>query len=111
MHGFFCAMEMRAAPALPSILFDSIASAPHYGSSWDACVSELSPCLNLRFEVSQESCGRPCAAFFAPLKCEQLQRCHPFSLLPSSSAPHYGSSWDACVPELSPCLNLRFEVS
>ena len=58
-RGFFCTIDMRAAPALPAILLASIASFSRYGSSWDACVPELSAFLNLRLEVAQESCGRP----------------------------------------------------
>ena len=82
MRDIYCAMEMLSAPALPAILFASIASFSRYGSRWDACVPELSAFLNLRLEVAQESCGRPFAALFAPFKCQQLQRCQPFSLPP-----------------------------
>ena len=42
---------------LSAILFASIASFSRYGSSWDACLPELSAFLNLRLDWSQESCG------------------------------------------------------
>jgi hypothetical protein len=60
MRGFFCVIEVRAAPALTTIVFVSIASTAsfsRYGSHWDSCVPELSAFLNLRLEVAQESCG------------------------------------------------------
>jgi hypothetical protein len=82
MRGNFCDMEMPGATALPATLFASIASLMRHGSSKEACVPELSAFLNGRLEVHQESCWRLCAAFFAPWKCQHLQRCQSFSSHP-----------------------------
>ena len=65
----FCAMEMLAAPALPATFFTWAWLVSLHGSLQDACVAQLLACLNLRFELPQESAGRPCAAFVAPWKC------------------------------------------
>ena len=62
-RGFFCTIDMRAAPALPAILLASIASFSRYGSRWDACVPELSAFLNLRLRSCIGSCGRPADTF------------------------------------------------
>ena len=59
-RGFFCTIEMRAAPALPAILLASIASFSRYGSSWDACVPEFSAFLKMSGEGKKRTgTGRP----------------------------------------------------
>jgi hypothetical protein len=56
----FCTLEMRAHPALPAILLASIASFSRYGSSWDACVPELSAFLKMSGEGKKRTAtGRP----------------------------------------------------
>jgi hypothetical protein len=48
---------------MPAILFVSIATAPHHGSTQDACFAELSAFLNLRLRPCIGSCVRPADTF------------------------------------------------
>jgi hypothetical protein len=104
----FCTIQVQAAPALPAILLASIASF----SRWQqlGCVCARALCFP-KFAVG--GCARELQASFRRIFCTLEMRAHPalpaILLASIASFSRYGSSWDACVPELSAFLKMSGE--